>query len=127
MKRPSREALALLHPPVNRYRPEESIYVSLAGFDAPAGQSVVAVGQSRIAHYNERVDLMLQDPLLGLEALTADDPLRLKFNGSMDFCRPREASFWQSVQANAPKIKQLVDQNTELYERYLALLDLPGY
>jgi hypothetical protein len=126
-ERPSREAIALLQPPVNRYKPEENIYVSLAGFDAPAGQSVIAVGQARIAHYNERVDPMLLDPMLGLEVLTADDPLRLKFNGSMDFCRPREASFWQSVHANAPKIKQLVDQNRELYQRYLALLDLPGY
>jgi len=126
-ERPSREALAMLHPPENRYRPDENIYVSLAGFDAPAGESVIAVGQARIAHYNERVDLMLRDPLLGIDALSADDPLRLKLVGSVDFCRPLEPTFWGIVRANGPNIQQLVAQNRELYQRYLALFDLPGY
>jgi hypothetical protein len=126
-ERPSPEALALLHPPENRYRPDDNLYVSLAGFDAPASQSVISVGQARIAHYNERVDTMLRDPLLGLETLAGSDPQRLKFEGSIDCCRPREASFWDSVHANGPKIEQLIDQNRELYQRYLALFDLPGY
>jgi uncharacterized SAM-binding protein YcdF (DUF218 family) len=64
-ERPSPQALALLQPPENPYRPEENIYVALAGFDAPAGQSVVAAGQAKIAHYNERVDSMLRDPTSG--------------------------------------------------------------
>ena len=126
-ERPSPEALALLRPPENRYRPDENLYVSLAGFDAPAGQSVISVGRARIAHYNESVDTMLRDPLLGLETLAGSDPQRLKFEGSIDCCRPREASFWGSVHANGTKIEQLIDQNRELYQRYLALFDLPGY
>jgi hypothetical protein len=99
----------------------------LAGFDAPAGQSVTTVGQARIVHYNERVDSMLGDPLLGLETPTPADPLRLKFEGSIDCCRPRDSSFWESINANATKIKQLVDQNRELYQRYLTLFDVAGY
>jgi hypothetical protein len=126
-ERPSPEALELLHPPENRYRPDDNLYVSLAGFDAPASQSVISVGQARIAHYNERVDTMLRDPLVGLEMLAGSDPQRLKFEGSVDCCRPREASFWGSVHANGPKIEQLIDQNRELYQRYLALFDSPGY
>ena len=126
-ERLSPEALALLHPPENRYRPDENIYVSLAGFDAPAGQPATTVGQAKIAHYNERVDLMLQDPLLGLEALTADDPLTLNLAGSVDFLRPPEPTFWGIVRANGPKIQQLIDQNRELYQRYLGLFDVPGY
>lgn len=92
-ERPSPEALALLHGPENRYRPDDNLYVSLAGFDAPANQSVISVGQTRIAHYNESVDTMLRDPLLGLETLAGSDPQKLKFEGSIDCCRPREVSF----------------------------------
>jgi hypothetical protein len=73
------------------------------------------------------VDSMLRDPLLGLEALTAADPQSLKFDGSIGFCCPREASFWGSVHANGSKIEQLINQNKELYQRYLALFDLRAY
>src|SRR5471030_1071743 len=76
-ERPSTEDLALLHPPENRHKLDENLYLSLAGFDAPAGLSPTSVGQARIAYYNERVDTMLQDPLRGLEAITAADPQRL--------------------------------------------------
>jgi hypothetical protein len=123
-ERPSRQALALSQPPENRYKPEENLYVALIGFDAPPGQSVIAVGQARIAHYNERVDSQLRDPLV---VLHSDDPLALKFAGSMDFCRPQEPSFWANVRASAPKFAQLTDNNRELYERYLALFALVGY
>lgn len=126
-ERSSPEALALLHPPENRYKPDENAYLSLAGFDAPAGQSVTTVGQARIAHYNERVDLMLRDPFLGLEALTTDDPLTLKLVGSVDFLRPPDPTFWEIVHANGGKIQQLIDQNHDLYQRYLGLFDMPGY
>jgi hypothetical protein len=125
-ERPSPEALALLHS-ANRYTPDENLYVSLAGFDASAGQSIVSIGQARIARYNERVDTMLRDPLLGLELIAAPDPQKLKFEGSIDFCRPREASFWGSVRANTAKIEQLIDQNRELYQRYLSLFSSRGY
>jgi len=123
-ERLSSEALALLQMPVNPYRPEENIYVALAGFEAPAGQSVVAAGQARIAHYNDQVDGMLQDPL----ALSSSaDPLALKFKGKLDLGSPRETSFWRAVRENGSKVDQLVEQNSELYHRYLALQELPGY
>jgi hypothetical protein len=68
-QRPSPETLALIQPPENRYRPEENLCVALARFDALPGQSVVAVGQAKIARYNARVNSMLRDPLLGLKRL----------------------------------------------------------
>src|SRR6516164_3783553 len=89
-ERPSPQALALLQPPENRYGPDENIYLALAGFDAAPGQSVVAAGQARIARYDERVDAMLRDPLVGLQNLAATDPVGLKFEGSIDCCHPRE-------------------------------------
>ena len=130
-ERPSTEALALLRLPVNSYRPEENIYVALAGFEAPAGQSVVAAGQAKIASYNDQVDAMLQGPLLPLVRLqaliAAADPLALKFKGKLDLGLPRELSFWSAVRENGSKVNQLIEQNRELYQRYLALQELPGY
>jgi hypothetical protein len=126
-ERPSREAAELLQPPANPYSPEQNIYLSLAGFDAPAGQSVTVVGQRRIAQYNERVDLMIKDPLLGLEGLTAEDPQRLQFVGAIDFFRQQDPSLWELIRTNGPKIQPLIEQNRELYQRYVALLDTPGY
>ena len=126
-ERLSSEAQALLQLPRNPYLPQENIYVALAGFDAPARQSVVATGQARIAHYNGQVDAMLQDPLYPLRDLSRQDPLALKFNGKTEFGLPREPSFWASVRENGPKVVQLARENRELYERYLAMQKLPGY
>ena len=130
-EQPSSETLAMLSLPVNSYRPEENIYVALAGFEAPAGQSVVAAGQAKIASYNDQVDAMLQDPLLPLVRLqaliAAADPLAMKFKGKLDLGLPRELSFWRAVRENGSKVNQLIEQNRELYQRYLALQELPGY
>jgi hypothetical protein len=130
-ERPSSEALALLQLPMNPYRPEENIYVAMAGFEAPAGQSVVAAGQAKIAHYNDQVDAMLQDPfalLVRLQVLiAAADPHALKFKGKVDLGLPRELAFWRAARENASKVDQLIEQNRELYQRYLALQELPGY
>ena len=121
----STEAQALLQLPTNPFPPERNIYVALAGGDAPPNQSVFATGQAKISRYNEQIDAMLTNPVHSLQ--DSADPLALKFKGNSDFCVPRERSFWASVRENAPKIRQLVEQNRELYQRYLALQDLPGY
>jgi len=125
-ERPSAEAVRLLRSPENHYKPDENIYLALVGFDAPSGQSVVDLGETRIEHYNSTVDSMLRDPLSGLEAPTTD-PAGLKFTGSLECCRPRDPSFWGAVHTNGSKFKQLVEQNRELYERYLALFERSGY
>ena len=126
-ERPSPETSALSQPPQNPYKPEENIYVALAGFDAPPGQSVFAKGQATIVRYNERADTMLHDPLFGLESFAKPDPDGLKFQGTTDTCSAWKPSYWACVHENRAKIEQLVDQNRELYERYLALFALPGY
>lgn len=123
----SPEAQALIQLPRNPYQPQQNIYVALAGFDAPTGESVVAAGQARIAHYNSQVDAMLQDPLIGGHALGSDNSHALKFKGKVDLGLPREPSFWTAVRENGSKVEELVEQNAELYQRYLALQGLPGY
>jgi hypothetical protein len=130
-ERPSSEALALLQLPANPYPAEENIYVALAGFEAPAGQSVVAAGQAKIARYNDQVDAMFQDPVAPIgrpqALIAAADPLALKFKGKLDVGLPREVSFWRAARENGSKVDELIEQNRELYQRYLALQELPGY
>lgn len=123
----SAQASALREPPKNPYKPEDNLYIALAGFSAPAGQSVVTVGEANVARYNGQVDSMLRDPMLALTVLPGADPPALKLSGSLDLPHPREVAFWESVRTNRTKIDQLVEQNHELYQRYLTLLSLPGY
>jgi hypothetical protein len=126
-EQPSVEAQTLLRLPQNRYKAEENIYVALAGLDAPVGQSVVAVGQARIALYNEQLDQILQESSIGLPLPLPKNPSALKFKGKVDFAAPRDPVFWMAVGSNASKVDELLADNRELYERYLALLRLQGY
>ena len=126
-ERPSREAQDLLLPPQNAPNPDKNIYLAIAGFNAPPGQSVVTAGLGRIARHDGQVDAMFRDPMLGMKELTKIDPAALQFKGALEFGSPRERPFWTAVRANTPKIHQLLDQNRELYERYLALHEMPVY
>lgn len=123
----SPEAEALLQLPVNPYTPEQNIYVALAGLDAPPGQSVVAAGLTKIALYNSPVDVILQDPSKAPADQIPADSLALKFQGNVAFGSPREPRFWEAVRGNRSAVSLLVEQNRELYERYLALHELLGY
>jgi hypothetical protein len=44
----SPQAKALLRPPPNPYKPEDNIYIAIAGFDAPPGESVTAAGVAKV-------------------------------------------------------------------------------
>lgn len=121
-------ARALLIPPPNPLKPEDNIYLAMAGFTAPSGESVVALGQARIEHYNERLDAVLHDPSSqALDSLQLPDPQPLQFRGRADFVHPLSASVWDEVPAHYAEIESLIAQNAELYQRYQALERLPGY
>src|SRR5215469_1723753 len=76
----------LLVPPPNPYKPEDNIYLAIEGFDAPAGESVIAAGAARIERYNRSVDAALRDPSPArLTSLHARDPHRLQFGGDISF------------------------------------------
>jgi hypothetical protein len=79
---------------------------------------MIATGQSKITRYNNLVDTMLGDPLTSFQALERNDPLALQFNGKPNSGPPRDPLFWAAVQRKGAEIKQLVEQNRELYERY---------
>src|ERR1700733_7372536 len=91
------DTTALLTPPPNPYRPEENIYVALAGLDAPSGQSVIATGQTRINEHNEHVEALFADPAAASKYLAKSDPRRLAFKGSLNFCHPEVTSSWNEI------------------------------
>jgi len=119
---------ALLRLPADSLKPEDNIYVALQGLDAPPGQSVTAVGEARIERYNASVDAVLRDPTPAkLAALQARDPGRLEFRGDITFLQPLVESVWSSAPRHQGQIEQLLADNSELYQRYLALIALRSY
>jgi hypothetical protein len=122
------ETQALLRLPADAPRPEDNIYVALQGFDAPPGQSVIAVGQARIERFNDSVDAVQRDPTpASLAALQARDPNRLDFKGDVTFLQPLAGSVWSTAQRHRAQIEQLLADNSELYQRYLGLIALRSY
>jgi hypothetical protein len=122
----SPRAMALVKEPHNPYRPEENLYVALVGFDAPAGESVIAAGQVRIDQYNRELDDALRDPS-GMASPTArNDPRNLRFKGEFEFPQPAK-SYWNEIPPHRQDIEKLLADNRELYERYLALRQTRGY
>jgi len=124
----SAQARALLALPPDRLRPEDNIYIAMAGFTAPSGASVTATGQARIERYNERLDAVLHNPSApALDSLTSRDPGQLLFVGQADFVHPLSDSVWNEVAAHRADIEALLARNAELCQRYQALARLPGY
>ena len=121
------DTTALLTPPPNPYRPEENIYVALAGLDAPSGQPVIATGQARINEHNEHVDALFADPAAASKYLAKSDPRRLTFKGSLNFCHPELTSYWHEIQSHRVALEALFEQNRELSLRYLGLHRQRGY
>ena len=122
------QARALLAPPPNPLKPDDNIYLAMAGFTAPSGASVIGTGQARIEHYNEHLDAVLHDPSAqAIDSLTLKDPRALAFQGEANFVQPLSGSLWEEVPAHRAQIEALSAQNGELYERYLALDRLSGY
>ena len=123
------EAQALLVPLPNPYRPEDNIYLALAGLDAPPGESVTAAGLARIERFNRQIDLASRDPrpetLAGVA--TQDPGPRLEFRGDVGFCEPLDRSVWSDAPAHKTDIAKLLADNAELYQRYVGLLRRRGF
>ena len=121
------EARALLTVPANPYRPEDNIYLALAGFEAPPGESPIAEGEARVAHYNRGLDATLRDPSAeNVDALTVKNPRGLAFAGQFEFAEPVE-SYWDDVPPHRANVEEVLGNNLELYQRYLALHHQAGY
>lgn len=123
----SAETRALLQAPQNPYPPEDNVYLALAGFDAPPGESTLAVGRERVDYYERHLDRVLQNPLtVSPDTLTEEEPHALKFAGKFDFNQP-PGSYWDDVPQHRARVEELLGQNRELYQRYLGLHRQRGY
>lgn len=124
---PETQALLALSP--NPYKPEDNIFLAIAGFNAPAGESVIAAGLAQVDYYNQHLDAFVRD--LGTEKWRDDlhlkDPRRLEFKGDCTFVNPKVTSVWNTVPPHREQIERLLADNRELYDRYLALHSLRGY
>ena len=122
------QTLALLTAPPNPFRAQDNIYLALEGLDAPSGKSVIAVGQARIARYNQNLEGVLREPSPArLASLRTRDVERLEFRGDVSFLHPLDGSVWSEAAQHPAQIEKLLADNAELYGRYLALLGLHGY
>jgi hypothetical protein len=122
------QARALLAVPSSTLKPEDNIYLAMAGFTAPSGASVISAGESRIGHYNEHLEAVLHDPSAqAMDSLIFRDPRALVFQGQAEFVQPLTGSLWEQVPPHRSDIEALTVLNGELFERYLALERLPGY
>ncbi len=121
------EAKALLALPENPYGPDENIYVFMAGFDAPAAQSVVRAGEKKIREYNQALDWNLTHPLDLAANAAKTDPDKLKFLGAGDLCCSPPPSIWVEAKKHRPEIIALLSTNQELLRRYFKLHRQRGY
>jgi hypothetical protein len=126
----SPEARAFLAPPSNPYKPEENIYIALAGLDAPPGESVIAAGVSKVTEFERRIDARLSNPTMpGAVWLVQppEDPRALGFSGDCSFIHPLQSGFWQEIPQHRESLQKLLAGNGERYQRYLGLQLLRGY
>ncbi len=116
----SPQAQSLLIRPANPYPPEDNIYLALAGFDAPPGESVTTVGQSRVEEYNSRLAVARHDPHWEslYTPLTKEHPGALQFKGSGEFLQSPRKSYWSDAPPHRAEIAQLLADNAELMQRY---------
>jgi len=121
------EAKALLKLPANPYGPNENIYISMAGFDALAAQSVVTTGEARVSEYNKALDWSLAHPTELAAYATKSDPDKLKFSGTSDLCSSPQSSVWAETKKHRLDVAALISTNQELFQRYLGLHQLLGY
>jgi hypothetical protein len=125
----SAEARALQSAPPDPYKPEENIYVALAGFDAPAGQSIIDAGQAKVGHYDQALESIIELPDANSASATVADPNALKFNSAVTYCTSgfRASDIWTDVASHKDDVAVLLAANQELMRRYSSLHRLRGY
>jgi hypothetical protein len=121
----SAEAAFELTAPPNPFPPADNIYVALVGLDGPSHESVIDIGQARIATYNQRLESLLREPGAVPSGKRLD--LTLAFDGDLSAWQPLTTSIWTNVKSHRDDIAHLLAKNQVLYSRYLELHRLKGY
>jgi len=123
------QAKTLLIVPANPYAPEDNIYLALAGFDAPPGESLTVLGQSKVEQYNSRLAVSQRDPHWEslFTPLTEERPGKLQFQGKCDFFAGPSKSYWNDIPPRRAEVRRLLEDNSELLRRYRDLHRRRGY
>ncbi|MBA3581215.1 MAG: hypothetical protein H0W44_02050 [Gammaproteobacteria bacterium] len=121
------ETTVLLTAPPNQFSADQNLYLALLGSDAPMGESPVAFGLEKVKEYEVGLEARLKDPRIALEDVSKKNPRLLDFKGKLDFCHPLQTSCWDKIENHKDEIEKLLDDNRELYQRYLALKNFTGY
>lgn len=120
-------ARAILAVPPDPYPAKDNVYVALVGFDAPAGSSIITVGQERIEEYERSRDRALADGRVGWVIAPSQGAAKLKFKGGLDARSLLSPSVWAAARSQSARIAALTAANQELYQRYLSLHGMQGY
>ncbi|HEX5460896.1 MAG TPA: hypothetical protein VFX20_13085 [Steroidobacteraceae bacterium] len=123
----SASARAILATPPDPYPAADNVYVALVGFDAPAGQSIVTVGQERIDEHNRALARSLEEGHRGWVIGPPPRARKLEFKGQVDTGSLLISSMWGGATDQRAQISALIDANRELYQRYLSLRGMHGY
>ena len=117
----SAQARAFLVVPANDLKPEENLFVALAGLSAPSGASTTAAGLAVAERYQRAYAGAVPD-VEEVKRLGEPDPSALNFAGAAQFCAMRDGSVWSDAPSHEADVASLSIDNAELYGRYL---DLP--
>jgi hypothetical protein len=129
-------ARAILAGPPDPYSSADNLYVAMAGFEAPAGESMITAGEARIASYDRAVGRMAVDPRAMLAYARRPRSGKLTFRDVAKSwpvapgTKPWTISLfpvWSTVKTHRAQLDALLTANRELYARYLALHALHGY
>lgn len=123
----SATARAILATPPDPYPAADNVYVALVGFDAPAGQSIITVGQERIDEHNRALARSLEARNTGWVIELPPRARKLEFKGQADTGSLRISSVCGSAKDDRAQVFDLIDANRELYQRYLSLHGMHGY
>ena len=124
----SDQAKALLTPPPNPYRPDENSYLAIAGMEGPGDRTIIAMGQDRIAAYDQALEFALLKPEAAIDLNKKWNNAKLKVTGNIEeLGHPRTSSIWAAAKTHHQEIATLLAANQILYERYLFLHSLRGY
>ncbi|MGA2549277.1 MAG: hypothetical protein ABSF50_03930 [Burkholderiaceae bacterium] len=105
---------------------EQNLYLALLGRAAPKGQSPVEFGRSRLARYEKSIHAP-DDPSSASDVLDDDETQGLSFQGQFEKPQFKANAVWSGITGRESEIRTLLDQNRELYDRYLGLHQFAQY
>ena len=119
---------AALQPPPNRLKPDQNLYMAIAGIDAPEGVSQLGFAEKKLAQYKRDVETLDRSaPEVSINVPDVPHIGQVEFRGHLDFVKPLISSVWLAMPNHRADIQKLLTDNQVLYQHYLALHEFQGY